>query len=63
MPETTNGIRAINAYLEKNGKSWNSLATVYGKKRQWVGRVLSGKDKGKAANDFILTVIDDYKIR
>lgn len=63
MAEIKNGQELIKDFMNANNIAEQDLASAYGKSRTWVQRVLSGKDKGPAANLFILTIIRDYKLR
>lgn len=63
MSEIDNGRALIKEFMKKNSVSEPDLAAAYGKTRIWVQRALNGKDKGRAVNIFILTVIRDYRLR
>ena len=63
MPEISNGRVSILKWLDEHELKQNSLAVAYGIPKQDVSAYLSGKKKNKAANDFILAVINDYGIK
>lgn len=56
------GREAIKRFMKENSITVVNLATAYGCSRNWVTRVLNGKEKGSAANLLILEIIRDYKI-
>lgn len=62
MPTTNAGREMVVKYLRDKKIPKNRLATLYGLSRSYVTQVLSGKLKGKASNEFILTVINDFNI-
>lgn len=63
MPNTEPGRVKIKTWLEKTGRSEASLAAAYGLHPQTLNDYLTGKNGSKKANEFVLTVIEHYKIR
>jgi hypothetical protein len=63
MPTTLNGRQLISEYLNKHDISTTSLAAAYGVGKVYMGQVLSGARQSAAANELVLKIIDDYKIR
>ncbi|WP_195515516.1 XRE family transcriptional regulator [Enterococcus dispar] len=63
MPETINGRESIKQYLEKRNITVTSLAAMYGVGKMYMHEVLAGKKKSKSANELVLKIIDDFKIR
>lgn len=63
MPETLNGRERIIKYLSENNISISSLATMYGVNKQDMSDYLAGRKKNPKANQIILKVISDFKIR
>ena len=63
MPETKNGRDKIIQYLTINDISISALATMYGETRQNMADYLSGRKKNRKANQVILKIISDFKIK
>lgn len=63
MPETTIGREKIINYLTQNDISISALATMYGVNKQDLGDYLAGRKKNPKANQIILKIISDFKIR
>lgn len=63
MPETKNGRDKIIQYLTINDISISALATMYGETRQNMADYLSGRKKNPKANQVILKIISDFKIK
>lgn len=62
MPDIANGRKKICDFLKENNIKKAALAAAYGMSRQEVTNILSGSTRGLKANQFILRVIEDYKI-
>lgn len=62
MPDIANGRKKICDFLKENNTKKSALAAAYGMSRQEVTNILSGSTRGLKANQFILRVIEDYKI-
>jgi hypothetical protein len=63
MPCVDPGREKVKQYLEENNISIHDLSVVYGIKPQDMASYLSGKLKTTRANQIILRIISDYKIR
>lgn len=63
MPNTKAGRKKIKEWLKETGRTEIGLATAYGLHKQTVNDYLSGKNQSYKANEFILAVIEQYKIR
>lgn len=63
MPTMLNGRQSIKEYLDDHDISITSLATAYGVGKMYLTQVLSGTKKSAAANELVLKIIEDYKIR
>lgn len=63
MPTTLNGRQLISKYLGQHKISITSLATAYGVGKMYLTQVLNGSKQSAAANELVLKIIDDYKIR
>lgn len=62
MPETESGREAVSNYLKNNDITTQSLAKMFGVKRQYLEDSISGKRKTKGANELILKIINSLKI-
>lgn len=63
MPSTLVGRELVKKYLEDNNISNESLGAMYGYSKVYVGEVLNGNKTGPNANNLILKIINDLKIR
>lgn len=63
MSNLSNGRSAIKAYLKENNVAVADLATAYGHSRERMQQILDGHWSGPVANNTILEIIRDYKIR
>ncbi|MCL5458046.1 XRE family transcriptional regulator [Loigolactobacillus coryniformis] len=63
MPTTLNGRQLIGKYLDQHKISITSLAAAYGVGKMYLTQVLSGTKQSAAANELVLKIIEDYKIR
>lgn len=63
MPTTLGGRDLIKDYLSENKISITSLATTYNVGKMYMTQVLDGTKTSAAANQLVLKIIDDFKIR
>lgn len=63
MSNLGNGRAAIKAYMEKNNIAVADLATAYGVSRVRMQQIIDGHWSGPKANETILEIIRDYRIR
>lgn len=63
MPTIETGRTKILDYIDQNNISISDLASAYGLKKQDLAKYLSGKLVSTKANQIILRIISDYKIR
>lgn len=63
MPTTLTGRQLIKQYVESNSVDLGSLGAMYGIGRVYMGEILSGKKQTKKANELVLKIIDDFKLR
>lgn len=63
MPTTLSGRRSIKDYLAEHHISITSLATTYGVGKMYLTQVLNGTKQSPAANELVLKIINDYKIK
>ncbi|EKW99409.1 hypothetical protein [Ligilactobacillus saerimneri] len=63
MPETKAGRDKIIGYLNENDISISALAAMYGLSRQDLSDYLAGRKRNPKANQIILKIISDFKIR
>lgn len=63
MSNLDNGRAAIKAYMEKNNIAVADLATAYGVSRVRMQQILDGYWSGPKANETVLEIIRDYRIR
>ena len=63
MPSICAGREKVRKYLDENNISIQDLAVAYGMKPQDMASYLSGKLTTTKANQIILRIISDYKIR
>lgn len=63
MPSIDPGRDKVREYIQKNNISIHDLAVAYGLKPQDMASYLSGKLTTTKANQIILRIISDYKIR
>lgn len=63
MSNLDNGRAAIKAYMESNDIAVADLATAYGVSRVRMQQILDGHWSGPKANETVLEIIRDYRIR
>ncbi|QBK08425.1 hypothetical protein FORC83_p044 (plasmid) [Campylobacter jejuni] len=63
MPETKAGRDKIMSYLAENEIPISALAAMYGVSRQDLSDYLAGRKRNPKANQIILKIITDLKIR
>lgn len=63
MPSIEAGREKVMEFVKKNGIAIEDLAIAYGMQKTDVYNYLTGKSKTPKANQLILRIITDYKIR
>lgn len=63
MSNLQNGREAIKVFMKENRITTNDLATAYGYSRVRMQQILDGHWSGPKANNTILEIIRDYRIR
>ena len=63
MPSIDAGRERVLAFIKENGIAIEDIAVAYGMKKADVYNYLNGKSKTPKANQLILRIITDYKIR
>lgn len=62
MPSTMPGRELVKKYIKENYISIADLAKVYGLSRQEATDYISGRIQSPKSNQFILSIIKDFKI-
>lgn len=62
MPSTMPGRELVKKYIKENSISIADLAKVYGLSRQEATDYISGRVKSPKSNQFILSIVKDFKI-
>lgn len=63
MPNADVGIGKVREFLKDKNISIEDLAVMYGMKKQQLEGYLSGRVRTTKANETILKIISDFKIR
>ncbi|MGM0169001.1 hypothetical protein IGI39_003317 [Enterococcus sp. AZ135] len=63
MSNLANGRAAIKLFLKENNLVVEDLATAYGYTRVRMQQILDGRWSGPKANNTVLEIIRDYRIR
>ena len=58
-----NGRAKIKNYLKSVGKTYADLATAYGVSRDYMTKVINNQERTPRANELVLQIIADFKIR
>lgn len=62
MPTTAPGRELVKNFIDNSEFTAVDLSKIYGLSKQDVTNYINGSKTGKKANNFILTVIHDFKI-
>lgn len=63
MPTTENGRKLVSDWLKREHITVQGLANFYGMSRQEASNYINGTKVNPKANNFILKVIEDFKIK
>lgn len=63
MSNLENGRTAIKEFMKLNGITMEDLATAYGYSRTRMQQIIDGHWSGPKANQTVLEIIRDYRIR